>query len=215
MLIHVVHILQLITYLSLENYENILAPKAECQHDVDVHLCMSTYPFYCPHSVYVLPVLFLTFNKQGEFLHISNTYRNVIWSLLWVQIFFLIWNLSIHIDFNFCFVFHTCVCVFFFPFFSWRNNLYLKGNKNLSWFGNFTSGKNYSHHFNKQIAEAERKKNINTKQIQQQNFSTRLLHNYQQQVGDTPKVFSTHLRMDNSLTSGQNFKAKFHFYVPQ
>ena len=95
---------------------NILAPKAEYQHDVDVHLCMSTYPFYCPHSVYVLPVLFLTFNKQGEFLHISNTYRNVIWSLLWVQIFFLIWNLSIHIDFNFCFVFHACVCVFFFLF---------------------------------------------------------------------------------------------------
>lgn len=214
MLIHVVHILQLITYLSLENYENILAPKAEYQHDVDVHSCMSTYPFYCPHSVYVLPVLFLTFNKQGKFLHISNTYRNVIWSLLWVQIFFLIWNLSIHFDFNFCFVFHTCVCVFFF-FFSWSNNLYLKGNKNLSWFGNFTSGKNYSHHFNKKIAGAEQKKNLNTKQIQQQNFSTRLLHNYQQQVGDTPKVFSTHLRMDNSLTCGQNFKAKFHFYVPQ
>ena len=160
MLIHVVHILQLITYLSLENYENILAPKAEYQHDVDVHSCMSTYPFYCPHSVYVLPVLFLTFNKQGEFLHISNTYRNVIWSLLWVQIFFLIWNLSIHIDFNFCFVLFSmrvCVCVFF-PFFSWSNNLYLKGNKNLSWFGNFTSVKNYSHHFNKQIAGAERKK---------------------------------------------------------
>ena len=109
---------------------------------------------------------------------------------------------------------HVCVCVFFF-FFSWSNNLYLKGNKNLSWFGNFTSVKNYSHHFNKQIAGAERKKNVNTKQIQQQNFSTRLLHNYQQQVGDTPKGFSTHLRMDNSLTCGQNFKAKFHFYVPQ
>ena len=52
----------------------------------------------------------------------------------------------------------VCVCVFFFPFFSWSNNLYLKGNKNLSWFGNFTSVKNYSHHFNKQIAGAERKK---------------------------------------------------------
>lgn len=156
MLIHVVHILQLITYLSLENYENILAPKAECQHDVDVHLCMSTYPFYCPHSVYVLPVLFLTFNKQGKFLHISNTYRNVIWSLLWVQIFFLIWNLSIHFDFNFCFVFHTCVCVF--PFFSWSNNLYLKGNKNLSWFGNFTSGKNYSTILTSKLLELNGKK---------------------------------------------------------
>lgn len=121
---------------------------------------------------------------------------------------FLIWNLSIHIDFNFCFVFHTCVCVFFF-FFSWSNNLYLKGNKNLSWFGNFTSGKNYSHHFNKKIAGAEQKKNLNTKQIQQQNFSTRLLHKYQQQVGDTPKVFSTHLRMDNSLTCGQNLRLNF------
>lgn len=98
-------------------------------------------------------------------------------------------------------LFSIHVCVFFFPFFSWSNNLYLKGNKNLSWF--------------KQIAGAEQKKNLNTKQIQQQNFSTRLLHNYQQQVGDTPKVFSTHLRMDNSLTCGQNFKAKFHFYVPQ
>lgn len=84
----------------------------------------------------------------------------------------------------------VCVCVFF-PFFSWSNNLYLKGNKNLSWFGNFTSVKNYSHHFNKQIAGAERKKNVNTKQIQQQNFSTRLLHNYQQQVGDTQSVQHT------------------------
>ena len=213
MLIHVVHILQLITYLSLENYENILAPKAECQHDVGVHLCMSTYPFYCPHSVYVLPVLFLTFNKQGKFLHISNTYRNVIWSLLWVQIFswFGICLYTLILIFV-LFSIHVCV---FFSFFSWSNNLYLKGNKNLSWFGNFTSGKNYSHHFNKKIAGAEQKKNLNTKQIQQQNFSTRLLHNYQQQVGDTPKVFSTHLRMDNSLTCGQNFKAKFHFYVPQ
>ena len=156
MLIHVVHILQLITYLSLENYENILAPKAECQHDVDVHLCMSTYPFYCPHSVYVLPVLFLTFNKQGKFLHISNTYRNVIWSLLWVQIFswFGICLYTLILIFV-LFSIHVCV---FFSFFSWSNNLYLKGNKNLSWFGNFTSGKNYSTILTSKLLELNGKK---------------------------------------------------------
>ena len=52
---------------------------------------------------------------------------------------------------------HVCVCVFFF-FFSWSNNLYLKGNKNLSWFGNFTSGKNYSTILTSKLLELNGKK---------------------------------------------------------